>query len=125
MKHVMAKFIPQLLLPEQKEHCAAFANDLIQTATSEPDFLMKVISGHELSVCGYDPEIKSQLSQCKLPGSPCPKKAQQSQQDQDQANWFCCCCCWEGAIPHKYAPSGQTIHTEYYLNARRWLRDAI
>ena len=36
MKHV-AKFIPQLLLPEQKEHHAAIANDLIQTATSESD----------------------------------------------------------------------------------------
>ena len=42
MKHV-AKFIPWLLLPEQKEHCAAVANDLTQTATNEPDFL-KVIT---------------------------------------------------------------------------------
>ena len=38
MKHVMAKFVLQLLLPEQKEHRAAVANDLIQTATNEPDF---------------------------------------------------------------------------------------
>ena len=38
------KFIPQLLLPEQKEHRAATANDLIQTATNEPDFLKKVIT---------------------------------------------------------------------------------
>ena len=40
----MAKFIPQLLLPEQKEHRAAAANDLIQTAINEPDFLKKVIT---------------------------------------------------------------------------------
>ena len=33
MKHVMAKFVPQLLLPEQKEHLIAAANDLIQTTT--------------------------------------------------------------------------------------------
>ena len=39
MKRVVAKFIPQLLPPEQKEHRAAVANDLIQTATDEPDFL--------------------------------------------------------------------------------------
>ena len=44
MKCVVAKFIPQLLLPEQKEHRAAVANDLIQTATSEPDFLKEVIT---------------------------------------------------------------------------------
>ena len=44
MKHV-AKFV--LWLPEQKEHCAAVANDLIQTATNEPDFLENVITRDE------------------------------------------------------------------------------
>ena len=33
-------------LPEQKEHCDAVANDLIQTTANEPDFL-KVITGDE------------------------------------------------------------------------------
>ena len=42
MKHVMAKFVLWLLLLEQKEHCAAVANDVIQTTTSEPDLLKKV-----------------------------------------------------------------------------------
>ena len=50
MKCVMAKFIPQLLLLEQKEHRAAVANDLIQTTTDDPDFLKKVITGDELWV---------------------------------------------------------------------------
>ena len=45
IKHV-AKFIPQLLLPEQKEHCAVVTNHLIHTATNEPDFL-KVLTGDE------------------------------------------------------------------------------
>ena len=44
MKRVVAKFIPWLLLPEQKEHRAAVADDLIQTVTDEPDFLKTVIS---------------------------------------------------------------------------------
>ena len=43
MKRVTVKFVPQLLLPEQKEHRATVANDLIQTTTNEPDFL-KVIT---------------------------------------------------------------------------------
>ena len=34
MKGVVAKLIPELWLPEQKEHCAAVANDFIQTATN-------------------------------------------------------------------------------------------
>ena len=61
MKHVVAKFIPQLLLPEQKEHRAAVANDFIQTTANEPDFLKKVIPRDESWVYGCDPETKSQL----------------------------------------------------------------
>ena len=42
MKCVVAKFVLQLLLPEQKEDEAVVANEpppMIQTATNEPDFL--------------------------------------------------------------------------------------
>ena len=39
MKHVVTKFILWLLLPEQMEHHAAVADDLIQTTTSEPDLV--------------------------------------------------------------------------------------
>ena len=70
MKHVVVIFIPRLLLPEQKEHCAAVANDLIQTATNGPDFLKKLITGDESWVYSYDPEMKAQSSQWKSPGSP-------------------------------------------------------
>ena len=42
-KHVVAKFVLQLPLPEQKGHGAAVANDLIQTAINEPD----------LAPCGF------------------------------------------------------------------------
>ena len=45
MKCVIPKFVPQLLLPDQKEHRAAVANNLIQTTTNEPHFLKKVITG--------------------------------------------------------------------------------
>ena len=47
MKQAVAIVTPQLLLPEQKEHRAAVANDLFQTATNEPDFLKKVITRGE------------------------------------------------------------------------------
>ena len=53
MKRVVAKFIPWLLLPEQKEHRATVANDLIQTAINEPD----------LAPCNFwlFPKLKSPL----------------------------------------------------------------
>ena len=41
MKRVVAKFVPWLLLPE---HRAAVADDLIQTATHEPEVLKKIIT---------------------------------------------------------------------------------
>ena len=69
-KCVMAKFVLQFMLPEQKEHHAAVANDLIQTTTNEPHFLKKVTTGDEWWVCGCDPETKAQSSQWKPPGSP-------------------------------------------------------
>ena len=87
MKRVVAKFILWLLLPEQKEHGAAVATDLIQTATNEPDFLKKVITGDEQWAYSYDPESKAQSPQWKLSGSPCLNKVQQScKQEQDHVN---------------------------------------
>ena len=60
MNCVVAKIFLQVLLPEQKEHGAAVANDLIQTATNEPDFIKKVITGGESWVYSYDLETKIQ-----------------------------------------------------------------
>ena len=84
MKCVVAIFISWLLQPEQKEHYAAVANDLIQITTNEPDFLKKVVTGDEWWGHDYDPEMKAQSSQWKSPGSASPKKV--LQQDQDHVN---------------------------------------
>ena len=51
IKHVVAKFVLWFPQPEQKEHHVTVANDVIQNATKEPDFLKKVIAGDELAVC--------------------------------------------------------------------------
>ena len=118
----MAIFIPRLLLPEQKDHCAAVANDLTQTATNEPDFLKKVITRDEWWVYGYDPERKAQSSQWKSPGYPGLKKAWQSHSKiKTMLTVFFD---WEGVVHHEYAPPGQTINKEPYLNVLYWLRDA-
>ena len=47
----MAKFVLWLLLPEQKEHRAAVADDLIQISTNEADLLKVVtVKGTEASL---------------------------------------------------------------------------
>jgi len=78
MHRIVAKFVPRLLLtPEQKEHHVAICQELRQCALDDPSFMLRVITGDESWVYGYDPETK-QSSQWKSPGSPRPKKARQS-----------------------------------------------
>ena len=108
MKRVMAKFTPQLLLPEQKAHLAAVGNDLIQIATSEPDFF-KVITEDESWVYSCDPEMKAQSSPWKSPGSPHLKKARPgcSKIKTMLPVYFD----WGGVVHHEYAPPGQFIRS--------------
>ena len=60
-KRVAAKFVPRLLSREQKEFRAAVAQDLLETANNDPDFLKKVITGDESCVYGYDLKQKPSL----------------------------------------------------------------
>ena len=73
-----------LLLPEQKEHLAAVANDLIQTATNEPDFLKKLITRDESWVYGYDLGNKGSVVPMGCTWFSVPKEGVgKSQKDQD------------------------------------------
>ena len=123
IKCVVAEFVLWLPLPEQKEHRAAGANDLIQTTTNKPDFLKKVITRYESWVYGYDPQMKAQLSQWKSPGSPCPKMVQQSHSKIKTT--LIVLFDWGGVVYHEKAPPGQTINKEHHLNVLHQLRDVI
>jgi len=79
MHRVAAKFVPKLLSAEQKELRVEVAQDLLDTTSTDPEFLNTVITGDETWVYGYDPETKAQSSQWKHPESPRPKKARQVQ----------------------------------------------
>ena len=86
MKYVMAIFILQLLLPEQKEHRAIVANDFIQTATNEPNFLKKSTTRDGLWVYGYDPD--SPVNPVEVTWFSMPKGGTAKlQQDQDHVNY--------------------------------------
>ena len=72
---------------------------------------------------GCDPETKAKSSQWKLPDCPYPKKVQQSHSKiKTMLTVFFD---WEHGVHHEYAPAGQTINKDYYLNVIYWLRDAI
>lgn len=77
MRRVAAKFVPKLMSAEQKELRVEVAQDLLDTTSTDPEFLNTVITGDESWVYGYEPETKVQSSQWKHPESPRPKKARQ------------------------------------------------
>jgi hypothetical protein len=82
-----------------------------------------VITGDEVWVYGYDLETKVKLSQWKHSSSPRPKKAQQvrSKVKVLLTVFFD----YRGIVHHSYAPEGQTINKEYYLEVIHHLCDAV
>jgi hypothetical protein len=89
----------------------------------DPEFLKTVITGDGTWVYRYDPETKMQSSQWKHSSTPRPKKAQwvRSKVKVLQTVFFD----HRGIVHHSYAPEGQTIDKEYYLEVIRHLRDAV
>ena len=88
-----------------------------------PKFIKTIITGDEIWVYGYDPETKFQSSQWKHPKLPRPKKAWQV-----HSNVKVMLTCFfdsRGIVHHEYAPEGQTIKKEYYLQVLRHLPEAV
>ena len=123
MRRVAAKFVPRLLTDDQKQSRLSGSSDLLQCVEEDPDFLTKIITGDETWVYGYDPETKVQSSVWKTPSSPRPKKARQSRSKvKVMLTVFFDS---EGVVHFEYAPDGQTVNKEYYLEVLRRLRDAV
>ena len=123
LRRVSAKFVPKLLTEQQKELRKEIAEDMLDCANHDPEFIQTIITGDETWVYGYDPETKFQSSQWKHPESPRPKKARQVRSNvKVMLNCFFDS---RGIVHHEYAPEGQTINKEYYLEVLRRLRDAV
>lgn len=60
MQCVAAKFVPCLLITEQKEHSVEVCQDLHQCATDDPSFIRKTIFDAINLVYRYNPETKQQ-----------------------------------------------------------------
>jgi len=123
MHCVAAKFVLRLLTPEQKEHCVAICQELHQRALDDPSFMLRVITGDESWVYGYDPETKQQSSQWKSPGSPRPKKARQSR-SMTKSMLFVFFDI-QRIVHHEFAPQDQTVNAGFYCSVLRCLREDI
>jgi len=76
MRQVSAKFVPRVLMVEQKQQRLSISLELRDSATSDSSFLGNIV-GDETWVYGYDPETRVQSSQWKSHSSPRAKKARQ------------------------------------------------
>jgi hypothetical protein len=72
MKRIVVQLVLRLLQNEQKQHCLEVCRELEE----DPDFPLKVVTGDESWVYGYDPESKQQSLHWKSHSSLRPKKAQ-------------------------------------------------
>ena len=123
MLRVWAKFIPKLLTEQQEELRVEIAQDMLDCANNDLEFMKIIITGDETWIYGYDPETKFQSSQRKHTESLRPKKARQV-----RSNVKVMLTCFfnsRGIVHHEYVPEGQTINKDYYLEILRRLRDAV
>jgi len=123
LRRVSGKFVPKLLTMEQKQLRLEIAQDMLDCAESDSNFLNTVITGDESWVYGYDPETKAQSSQWKHPLSPRPKKARQVRSNvKVMLTLFFDS---RGVVHHEYAPQGQTVTKEYYEGVPCRLRNVV
>ena len=77
MKRVTAMLVPKLLNFEQKQYGISwYYEELLNDVNNDTGLLIRVITGDETWVYGYDVETKAQF-QWMLPDEPRPKKARQ------------------------------------------------
>ncbi|UYV78741.1 hypothetical protein LAZ67_16002621 [Cordylochernes scorpioides] len=62
LKRSPAKFVPHLLMNEQKEHRKETGKNMVEMFNSDPHWLKNVITGDETWGYGYEPETKRQSS---------------------------------------------------------------
>jgi hypothetical protein len=62
MRRVSAKFVPKLLTIEQKQLRLEVAQDMLDSANSDPEFLNIVTTGDESWVYGYDGDLSHETT---------------------------------------------------------------
>jgi len=70
LRRVSAKFVPRLLIDDQKENRVEISQELLTSANGNGNFLKNIITGDGTWACGCDVETKIQSSQWMGKGSP-------------------------------------------------------
>jgi histone-lysine N-methyltransferase SETMAR len=67
MRRISAKFVPRLLTNDQKQRRINLCVELREKANENQTFICRIITGDEIWIYSYDPEIEQQSLQCKSP----------------------------------------------------------
>jgi histone-lysine N-methyltransferase SETMAR len=123
MQRMSVKFVPKLLMMEQKKLHLEVSQDMLDYTNSDPEFLNIVITGDDAWIYEYDPETKVHLSQWKHSTSLRPKKARQVRNN-IKVMLFVFFDSYV-VVHYEYVPQGQNINKEYYLEVLCCLHDAV
>jgi len=124
MTKVSARWVPKLLMADQKRVRFLTSRDnLCRFETDPDDFVARFVTMDETWIHHFQPETKIQSKQWKHPESPAPKKAKSvPSAGKVMASVF-----WDskGILLIDYLEKGQTINGRYYADLLRQLRVAI
>jgi len=97
--------------------------DFFEHSWEDIQFLKNTVTGDESWIYGYDPETNQPSSQWKGPTSSRSKKGRQvrSKTKVMLLAFFDS----EGIVHHEYAPNGQTINKEFYMEVLQRLRESV
>ena len=123
IRKVCAEMVPRLLNDDQKECCMQVCQDIIKHLQTEPDLLLRVITGDETWIFEYDPETKRQSCQWKSLTLLRPKKARQSKSKVKVMliTFFDV----RGMVHSEFLPQGQTINQQVYKEILRRLLHSV
>jgi len=123
IRHVSAKFVPCLLMVEQKDDHLSVCTDLCERAQNNPKFISSVITGDESWVYRYDPETKKMYCQWKTASSPRPKKTWQVKSN--VRTMLIAFFNIDGLVLHDYVTRGQMVNKEFYKTVLQCLHDTV
>ena len=124
MRNICAKFVPRVLREDQKERRCQDCMEMVELINSDPIVLDALVTCDESCIYCYDPETKRRSSRWKYAGSPRPKKPRLSKSTHKLliVPFFDS----TGRIYMHWAPTGQTVNKEYYVEVlrkfRKWFR---
>jgi hypothetical protein len=111
-KKVCARFIPHLLIPDQKHQHAASSVEFVELIDDDRNVLKRIVTNAESWCFMYDPETKYQsatwLSPKKLKAQ---KVRMQKSLVRTMVTTFCDA---KGIIHHEFVPEKQTVNHKSY-----------